>query len=329
MNVPLPEPTPRWPASRAPRFSVQIPQQDVPYQQILDTALEAEEIGYDAVWVYDHFFPIVGSPEGPCLEGWAALSAIAAMTKRVRLGILVSGNTYRHPSVLAKMATTVDIISGGRLEFGLGGAWFELEHAALGISFPPVKERLERLEEALQLTRLFWTKGQEGKVSYEGTYYQLRDAICNPANVQQPHPPIMVGGGGERRTLRTVARHANLWNTFGTPDVFRQKIEVLRGHCEAEGRDPDEIEKSVLAMIHVSDDPNEANRLIESTAKRINGSTDDLRQSLIAGDADAVAERVRQYHEAGVSHILFGMVPHWDFASFRRFAHEVIPKFRG
>lgn len=323
--------------SRSPRFSVQIPPQDVSYQQVLDTALEAEKLGYDSVWLFDHFFPIFGSPKGPCLEGWTALSAIAAMTKKVRLGILVSGTTYRHPSVLAKMATTVDIISEGRLEFGLGGSWFEFEHDALGIAFPPVRERLERLEEALQLIRLFWTKGQEGQVSYKGTYYQLNEAHCNPGNFQKPHPPIMVGGGGEKRTLRTVARHANLWNTFGTPDMFRHKIKILHEHCKTEGREFTEIEKSVLAMIHVGDDPREADQLVEKTARRISEgavtapsqeTANDLRQSLISGNADAVTEKIRQYHEVGVSHVIFGMAPHWDFVSFRRFANEVIPKFR-
>lgn len=328
MNPPNSGSPSTWPASRVPRFSVQIPQQDASYQEILDIALEAEELGCDCVWLYDHFFPIVGSPEGPCLDGWVVLSALAAQTKKVRLGILVTGNTYRHPSVLAKMATTLDIISGGRLEFGLGGGWFELEHNALGISFPPVRERLDRLEEALQLTRLFWTKGTEGKVDFKGKYYQLNEALCNPKPVQIPHPPIMVGGGGERKTLRSVARHADLWNTFGPPDLFRQKISVLEEHCRAEGRNLDDIEKSVLLMIQVNDDPKEADQAIQKTAQRIGWSEEDLRNATLAGNPDAVADRVREYHEAGVTHIIFGMVPHWDLSSFRRFAKEVIPKFR-
>ncbi len=328
MNPPPTGPAPAWPASRVPRFSVQIPQQDVSYHEILDTALEAEELGYDGVWLFDHFFPIMGKPEGPCLEGWTALSALAALTKRVRLGILVSGNTYRHPSLLAKMAATLDIISAGRLEFGLGGAWFELEHNALGLPFPPVRERLDRLEEALQLIRLLWTEGTRGKADFEGRHYQLKGAICNPGPVQRPYPPIMIGGGGERRTLRSVARHADLWNTFGPPELFRHKISVLEEHCRAEGRNPDDIEKSVLRFIHVGDDPKDVDRVIERTAKRTGGSEEDLRKTILTGNPDAVAEQVREYHEAGVTHVIFGLLPLWDFPSFRRFAKEVIPRFR-
>ncbi len=328
MNPPISESPSAWPASRAPRFSVQIPQQDVSYQEILDIALEAEASGCDCVWLYDHFFPIIGSSEGPCLDGWTALSALAALTKRVRLSILVTGNTYRHPSVLAKMATTVDIISGGRLEYGLGGAWFALEHNALGIPFPPVRERLARLEEALQLTRLFWLLGTEEKVDFNGRYYQLKEALCNPSPVQKPHPPIMVGGGGERKTLRSVARHADLWNTFGAPEGFRKKISILKEHCGAEGRNPDDIEKSVLLMIVINDDPKGIDSLIGKTAQRIGWSEEDLRKATLAGSAEAVVERIHEYHEVGVTHIIFGMVPYWDRSSFRRFTREVIPKFR-
>ena len=326
MNVANGESAPAWPASRVPRFGVQIPQQDVSYQEIVDITQEAEELGYDTVWVFDHFFPIIGSPEGPCLEGWSVLSGLAAVTKRVRLGMLVSGNTYRHPSVLAKIGATVDIISGGRLEFGLGAAWFELEHRALGIPFPATRERLERMEEALQLTRLFWT---QDKVDYDGKYYQLRGALCNPKPVQKPHPPIMIGGGGERRTLRSVARHADLWNTFGSPEVFRRKITVLREHCEAEGRNPDDIEKSVLIITHIGDDPRSVDRAVKETAKRIqNPNEAEARKGMLAGDPEAVAHRVREYHDAGVTHMILGLLPDFDLPSFRRFAKEVIPKFR-
>ena len=324
MNAPGPKDL----AVRAPRFSVQIPQQDIPYPELVDIALEAEDLGYDSVWVFDHFFPIIGSPEGPCMDGWTVLAALAALTQRVRLGVLVSGVTYRHPSVLAKMATTIDIISGGRLDFGLGGAWFDLEHRALGIPFPGIRERLERLEEALQLTRLLWTRGTEGKVDFEGKHYQLREAPCNPAPVQKPHPPIMVGGGGEKRTLRSVARHANLWNTFGTPEVLRRKLSILREHCEAEGRNPDDIESSVLLATYLSEDSRSVERVVKETAAKMGRSEEEARQAMLVGDPDAVTDRIREYHDAGVTHIFFGCVPVWDRPSLRRFAAEVIPRFR-
>lgn len=262
------------------------------------------------------------------MDGWTVLAALAALTQRVRLGVLVSGVTYRHPSVLAKMATTIDIISGGRLDFGLGGAWFDLEHRALGIPFPGIRERLERLEEALQLTRLLWTRGTEGKVDFEGKHYQLREAPCNPAPVQKPHPPIMVGGGGEKRTLRSVARHANLWNTFGTPEVLRRKLSILREHCEAEGRNPDDIESSVLLATYLSEDSRSVERVVKETAAKMGRSEEEARQAMLVGDPDAVTDRIREYHDAGVTHIFFGCVPVWDRPSLRRFAAEVIPRFR-
>ena len=226
-------PGPKDPAVRAPRFSVQIPQQDIPYPELADIALEAEDLGYDSVWVFDHFFPIVGSPEGPCMDGWTVLAALAALTQRVRLGVLVSGVTYRHPSVLAKMATTIDIISGGRLDFGLGGAWFDLEHRALGIPFPGIRERLERLEEALQLTRLLWTRGTEGKVDFEGKHYQLREALCNPAPVQKPHPPHH-GRRGGARSGRCAASPAT--RICGTPSARRRSFAASSPSCASIAR---------------------------------------------------------------------------------------------
>lgn len=326
MNPMSPSGTPAWPGSRAPRFGVQIPPQDISYEKVVEIAREAEELGYDTVWLFDHFFPIIGDPQGPCLEGWTVLSALAALTKRVRLGVLVTGNTYRHPSVLAKMGATVDIISGGRLEFGLGAGWFEMEHRALGVPFPPTRERLERLEEALRLIRLLWT---QDKVDFDGRHYRLRGAVCNPKPVQKPHPPIMVGGGGERRTLRSVALHADLWNTFGPPELFRRKVSILRRHCEAEGRDPDEIEKSVLCITHVSEDPRSVERVIQETAKRMsNPNREQVQKGMLLGDPEAVADRVREYHEAGVTHIILSLLPHFDLPSFRRFAREVMPRFR-
>ncbi|MGE0824037.1 MAG: LLM class F420-dependent oxidoreductase [Candidatus Binatia bacterium] len=275
------------------RFGIQTPQQHGSWADMLSLWQEVDTLGFDTAWVFDHFLPIFSDPTGPCLEGWTSLAALAAVTKQVRLGIMVTGNTYRHPPVLAKMATTVDIISGGRLILGIGGGWFELEHQAYGIVFPPMAERLARLDEAVEVIKRLWT---EQKGSFSGKYYQLRDAPFQPKPVQHPHPPILIGASGERVALRIVARHANMWNSFGTPDVFRHKIEVLSEHCRRFGRDPDTIEKSVLLTGHPP--------------------------------VDGARKQVEEYVAAGVTHIIYSLSAPYDHQVLRRFAKEVIPTFR-
>lgn len=203
----------------------------------------ADEAGFDHLWIFDHFNPIGGNPlEGDIWEGWTLMAAMAEATSRVRLGNMVTGNTYRHPGVLAKIATTVDHLSGGRLEFGLGASWAEVEHAMLGIDFPRVGERIRRLGEACQVIKQLWT---EERADFDGRYYRLQGAIANPKPLQRPHPPIWIGGGGERRTLRVVAEHADVWNFAGGPlETALHKVEVLDRHCAEVGRDPSRIRLS-------------------------------------------------------------------------------------
>jgi F420-dependent oxidoreductase-like protein len=189
------------------RFGIQTPQQHGSWQDIVALWREVDTLGFDSAWVFDHFLPIFSDPAGPCLEGWTTLSALAMVTQRVRLGVLVTGNTYRHPAVLAKMATTLDIISQGRLILGLGAGWYELEHTTSGLPFPRVGERLQRLDEALTVLKRLWT---EERVTFTGRYYQLRDALLNPRPAQQPHPALLVSASGEQVALGIVARQANL-----------------------------------------------------------------------------------------------------------------------
>jgi F420-dependent oxidoreductase-like protein len=212
----------------------------------------ADEAGFDHLWDFDHFHPIGAAPlDGDIFDGWSLLAAMAEATTRVRLGNMVTGNTYRHPTVLAKIATTVDHLSGGRLEFGLGGAWAEVEHTMLGIEFPGVGERLRRLDEACHVIKKLWT---EEKADFDGRYYHLQGAFANPKPVQKPHPPIWIGGGGERKTLRIVAEHADVWNMAGGDvDMARHKVEVLERHCADVGRDPAEIRLSVQLRFDESD----------------------------------------------------------------------------
>lgn len=247
-------------AHRSLRFGIQTPPQLTSWESLKRIWQLGEVLGFHTAWVFDHFFPIFADPGGPCLEAWTTLSALAAHTQRMQVGVLVTGNTYRHPALLANMAVSVDHVSGGRLILGLGAAWFEQEHRAYGIPFPPRGERIRRLDESLALLKLLWT---EERVTFKGRYYELRDAYCEPKPLQRPHPPIMVGGGGERMTLRVVARHADQWNTFGSPETFKKKIALLEEHCREIGRDPDTIEKSVLLQLKLTADHPEAERFLD------------------------------------------------------------------
>jgi F420-dependent oxidoreductase-like protein len=203
----------------------------------------ADEGGFDHCWGYDHMLPVKGDRRGPVLDGWTLLAAMAEATHRIRIGLLVTGNSYRHPGQLAKLATTVDHLSGGRLEFAVGGGWAEYEHRMLGLEYGTVGERLDRLDEACQIFKLLWTRDE---CSFDGHHYQLTGAIAFPKPIQQPHPPLWIGGRGERKTLRLVARHADAWN-INAKDIGEDSrlAAVLDEHCAEVGRDPAEIRRTV------------------------------------------------------------------------------------
>jgi F420-dependent oxidoreductase-like protein len=208
----------------------------------------AEAAGFSSAWVMDHFYQIgfIGPPEDPMLEAYTALSYAAGVTSRIKLGAMITGVTYRYPGVLVKEVTTLDVLSGGRAYLGIGAAWNEREHHDMGAPFPPVTERFERLEETLQIALQMWS----GEVKpFNGKHYQLPEPICRPLPLSKPHPPIMVGGSGERKTLRFVARYGDACNLFPTPEL-PHKLDVLRAHCEAEGRAYEEIEKTVLLNLN-------------------------------------------------------------------------------
>ncbi|MDX6327482.1 MAG: hypothetical protein QOK15_3836, partial [Nocardioidaceae bacterium] len=210
-------------------------------------ARTAEAVGVRTLSFMDHFFQMdwMAPAEDPMLEGYTALGFVAGRTDRLRLRLLVTGVTYRHPGLLAKTVTTLDVVSGGRAELGIGAAWYEREHRGLGVPFPPTAERFERLEEAIQICLQMWS---DDDGAFEGRHHRLAETVCVPPPVQQPRPPIMIGGGGERKTLRLVAQYADACNLFGeSPDVVRHKLEVLRGHCDDLGRDYDAIDKTMIA----------------------------------------------------------------------------------
>jgi F420-dependent oxidoreductase-like protein len=220
-------------------------------ERMREVWIAADEAGFDHLWIMDHFMPLVRSvtgwyqfePTDPVFEAWTTLAAMAEVVKRIRIGVNVTGNLYRNPSVLAKTAATVDQFSSGRLEFGIGASWAEFEFTSLGIPFPPARERLERLGEACEVLKLLWTKDV---ADYEGRYYTLKGAIAEPKPVQKPHPPIWIGGSGEKRLLRIAAQHADVWNVVGgAPDEALRLSRVLDSHCEEVGRNPAEIRRSI------------------------------------------------------------------------------------
>jgi len=238
-------------------------------------AVDAEAAGVSSFWVMDHFFQIrgVGPAENEMLEGYTTLGYVAAATERITLGTMVTGVTYRIPALLIKTVTTLDVLSGGRAWFGVGAAWNEEEHVGLGVPFPPVAERFERLEETLQIARQMYDPTQDGP--YEGTHYRLAETMCVPQPLSKPE--IMVGGGGERKTLRLVAQYADACNLFATePDALAHKLDVLHRHCEDVGRDPAEIRVTVL---HAGED-------------------------LLTGDVDAFVEKVRPLAGLGVDTVI-------------------------
>jgi F420-dependent oxidoreductase-like protein len=228
-------------------FGIKTAPQHTTYEEMLRVWQEADqEPLLEHAWLFDHFMPIIGDPTGPCLEGWTLITAFAALTKRLRVGLMVTGNTYRHPAVLANMGATVDIVSGGRLDLGIGAGWNEREHHAYGIPMYTTAERIRRLGEACEVIRRMWT---EFSPAFEGRYYQLKDAYCEPKPIQKPHPPFVIGGSGEQLTLRVVARYADIWNFVGgSVDDFKHKNEVLNQHCAAIGRDPATIQRSIQPL---------------------------------------------------------------------------------
>jgi F420-dependent oxidoreductase-like protein len=254
-------------------------------------AKTAEDAGYDSVWVMDHFFqiPPVGAAELDMLEAYTTLGFLAASTKKATLGTMVTGVTYRHPGVLVKQVTTLDVLSGGRAWLGIGAAWFEREHLGLGVPFPPLKERFERLEEALQIANQMWG---EDYGAYNGKHYQLAETLNVPAPLQRPRPRILIGGTGERKTLKLVAKYADACNIRAeSPEFIRQKLSVLRQHCETVGRNYDDIEKTVISRIDLGKDGANAGREVERLASYAEAGA----QTVIGMLADAHTLRPFEY----------------------------------
>jgi F420-dependent oxidoreductase-like protein len=306
-------------------FGIQTGQQDVTYQDILAIWKEAEALGFDSAWDFDHFIPIRGNTNNPCLEGWTLLSALATQTTKLRIGALVTGNTYRNPALLAKMATTVDQISGGRVYLGIGAGWFEFEHRAYGFSFYTAQERAALLGEALEVITKLWTADHP---SFAGKYYWLSDAPFNPRPVQKPHPPIVVGGKGKKWIMPLVAKYADGWNVpIGvSPEGVKKRLQIIHQECQRIGRTPCDPEVSVLLVLYSISDVPLAGPVLHLGARVLAGKG--VARSVLAGSAQEITDKIRAYVDAGASHIIVHIEPPYDPQLLRRFAKEVMPNFR-
>lgn len=279
------------------------------WPDILELCRHIEGSGWDGIWIPDHFMPpetgYGNEPEpgrdpelDPVHEGWSLVAALAAQIARIRLGVLVSGNTYRHPAVLAKMAATVDHISNGRHILGLGSGWQENEHRRYGIPYPSPAELSDRLEEAAAIISTLFSPAK--RVSFDGVYYQITEAPLEPKPIQRPMP-LLIGGGGERRTIRTAARYATHWNAWGTPETMRRKIDVLQGHCLDAGRDRSEISVSVNAFLIFAGDTDEGDATRQAMGER----------GGLVGTPDHIHAQVEAYRAAGVDEIV---IPSFNYA---------------
>ncbi len=297
------------------------------WESVLGLWRHAEAAGWDAACVTDHFMPNTPDRVGDVLECWTALAALAALVPRMRVGTIVAGNTYRHPAVVAKMAANVDVVSGGRLILGLGAGWQQNEHEAYGIPFPPVGERLARLDEACQVMKLLFT---QPKADFRGRYYRLQDAPLMPKPVQRPYPELMIGGGGERVTLRIAAAHADHWNTWGGPGTLARKGKVLEDHCRRLGRDPARITRSANMPLLITDDRDEVARLAAAVSRRMGYGEAFVEDLLLAGPVAAVRDKLGRLREAGVDmlYVPTMFLPSDPRPQLDRFMAEVAPAFR-
>ena len=301
-------------------FGLQLHPQYTTWDELRETALLVDQLGYDSLMTWDHFVPLSGDPTGPNFEGWQVLPAWAAITRRVQIGMLVTGNTYRHPAVLANMAATLDHISGGRAILGLGASWHEREHAMYGIPFDTPGVRLAKLAESAAIIRSLL---DQPRTTFAGRHYKLTNALCEPKPVQA-RLPLLVGGGGERKTLRITARHADMWHGFGTPDVLRHKLEVLRRHCEEVGRDPTAILPTSSGPSLIRDDPGGVDARMRLVVERNRAAGGLTRPA--SGGVEQVATELAERWRAGIRGFIFGLNTPYDRETIERMITEVKPR---
>jgi F420-dependent oxidoreductase-like protein len=311
------------------RFGVQAGPSDIDYLARRDYWREAERLGYDWASVSDHFIanPVFGARDtDPWNEAWTTLAALAEATTTIRIGTLVTSVGFRNPAVLAKMAATLDVISGGRLEFGIGAGYLEAEYRMYGIPFPTAAVRLAEMDEAIRICKLLWTQERS---DFAGTHFRLTDAVCAPKPVQQPGPPIWIGGSGEQKTLRAVAEHADGWNAFPLPIPHLQhKLDVLRGHCDAVGRDFAKIRKQMACSVIVRSDPVQVKQELTRFAAERQLPPERAQQMVMAGTPEQITALLAPYLDLGFDMFLIMERKPLDYETLRLFIQEVAPRMR-
>ena len=293
------------------------------WNKSVEIAVLAEELGFDSVWVYDHFHNVPAPAHEAVFECWTTVAAISQRTSRIRLGQMVGCNSYRNPGLLAKITSTVDVISGGRLDWGIGAGWYENEYRGYGFDFRKPSDRIGMLRETVEIVKSMWTNPE---TTYNGKYYRMERANCDPKPLQKPTPPVWIGGGGEKVTLRVVAEHADVSNFGSSLEEFVHKREILKGHCAAIGRDEESIRKTISSEVFIRETEKE---IIEAGSKSLWGdSAESWRSKALVGTPEQVSEKIQKYIDAGCT----GFVP-WcpDYPStetIELFARHVMPNFR-
>jgi F420-dependent oxidoreductase-like protein len=291
------------------------------WAKALEVAMLAEELGYDSLWAYDHVHNVPVPAHETMFECWTTLAAVSQRTSRIRLGQMVGCASYRNPALLAKITSNLDVISGGRLDWGIGAGWYQNEYDAYGYEFLPAKDRIRVLRETVEIVKLMW---HEPDASYEGRFFTVSGAQCDPKPLQQPHPPIWIGGGGEQLTLRVVARHATHSNFGGKPHEFAHKCEVLKGHCAAVGRDYDEIVKTWSPEVFIREDEGE---IVAGGTRSFWGEPfESWRDGNLVGTPEQVAEKLRAYAALGCGGVVPWCSDYPETESLRLFAEQVMPE---
>ena len=289
----------------------------------VDIAVTAEELGYDSIWVYDHVHNVPQPSSEAVFECWTTIAAISQRTSRVRLGQMVGCNSYRNPALLAKVTSTVDVISGGRLDWGIGAGWYENEYHGYGYEFPPPKVRIGMLREAVEIVRSLWT---EAETNFDGSYYRLHRAQCDPKPVQDPHPPIWIGGGGEQLTLKVVAALASCSNFGGSPEQWAHKREVLQQHCRTVGRDEATIRKTWSPEVFIR--ATEAEIDAAGSRSLWGEPPERWKDGNLVGTPDQVADKIQTYLDLGCTGFIPWCADYPEVETLTRLAEDVMPQFR-
>lgn len=293
------------------------------WNRAVEIALLAEQLGFDSIWLYDHFHNVPRPAHEAVFEMWTTIAAISQRTTTVRLGQMVGCNSYRSPALLAKITSTIDIISGGRLDWGIGAGWYELEYRGYGYDFPKPKDRIGMLRESVEIVKSMWSQPE---TTYDGKYYKLVRANCDPKPLQQPHPPIWIGGGGEQLTLRVVAEHADCSNWGGNPDEWARKREVLKGHCAVVGRDEETIRKTWSPEVFIRETEAE---IVAAGSRSINGEPfASWREGNLVGTPEQVSDKIATYIGLGCSGFIPWCADYPETESMELLATKVIPNFR-